>query len=199
MAVKNRLLTHSCGPRSEMLKKERHLVESNPGPKNKEKRQVRGERSSSFKHMNTQVPDYQWLDVAAQINGLDAADVVSPHYMALKPVFRQHVQGPFSLKIDQFAFVLRVDGCMGTWDLPLLSHIDLNKRNRCISIDVHVPGHVWKAGHVPLAEHIAGAFTEGMVQMINRATDAKIEVRDAYLKAGLKAALADYKKWAARA
>ena len=180
-------------------KKERHLVETNPGPGNKEKWAGKRRKAAHSKHMNTQVPDYQWLDVAAQVSGLDADEVVSLHHMALKPVFRQHVQGPFSLKIDQFAFILRVDGCVRTWDLPLLSHIDLNKRNRCISIDVHVPGHVWKAGHVPLAEHIAGAFTEGMVQMINRATDAKIEVRDAYLKAGLKAALADYKKWAAQA
>jgi hypothetical protein len=139
---------------------------------------------------------FDWIEIGAQISGPDAYEFMAPHFKVLHASMDKHVSGPFSDKISQFSFLLRVDGSVRSWDLPRLSHIDLNKRNKYISIDVHIPGKVWKSGDVSVAKHIGDAFREGLRQMIECLKLKGVDVRAGDVTSALNAALTDYTEWA---
>jgi hypothetical protein len=133
-----------------------------------------------------------WYELAAQVSGPDAGAVMRSHILAIKQAFRENAHGPFATVIDQFTFILRVDGSVRTWSIPEVGGIDFNPKKKYISIDIHIPLGVWQAGDRSVCHHIDRTFRLGLADMITKLQSKSVSVDEEAAKDSLSKALRQY-------
>jgi hypothetical protein len=144
------LIETQRGPRVEILAIERELVETNPGPLNKEP--WAGKR----KKVTT-------LDVSAQFGGRDASATVLPHFRALKAAMRGRTVGGFPFA--ELAFILRVDGNVNTYGHSGAGNVEFDKKGQFVAVDIGLTH-----------DDLSGANAAELAALISRHMMASIEV-----------------------
>ena len=76
------------------------------------------------------------IDFSAQFGGNDAADVVLPHFRALKAAAKGVCFEGFSL--PELSFILRVDGEVNAYGLSGVGCLDFDKDNEYVSVDIGI-------------------------------------------------------------
>ena len=79
---------------------------------------------------------FSTIDFSAQFGGRDAADVVLPHFRALKAAARGARLAGFPFA--KLAFVLRVDGEVAQYGLSGVGNLDIDKDGDYLSIDLGI-------------------------------------------------------------
>lgn len=74
------------------------------------------------------------IDISAQFGGRDAAQVVLPHFRALKKAAKGKVLTDFPAR--DLTFILRVDGEVNTYGTPGASNIDVGRGGEYVSVDL---------------------------------------------------------------
>jgi len=77
------------------------------------------------------------IDFSAQFGGRDAAQVVLPHFKALKRAARETSLTGFPF--PKLAFILRVDGEVNTYGFRGAAHIDIDRKGDYVSVDIGIP------------------------------------------------------------
>ena len=94
------------------------------------------------------------IDVAAQFGGDDAAQLVLPHFRALKAALRGIAFDGFP--IPELAFILRVDGSVSAYGLSGAGNVEFDRKGRYVSIDIGITNaDLEGGGDAELAEFIA--------------------------------------------
>ena len=137
------------GPRREMLKKERELVERILVPKiGSLGRQRRTPRRRS------EMSDKPTVTVGVQTGDVPSGRAADPHIVAMRNLLQTHCRGPYSPDVDEFSLIFRIDGDIWHWEKGLRPHAP-PQEERYITIDIYVPG---RDGKVSAASRFASTW-----------------------------------------
>jgi hypothetical protein len=161
------------GLRKEMLAKERHNVETNPGPKT----MSRGQGSEGSLAMASQT-----ITLGMQTSVEDRT--TEPHVIALRKLLAEHCNGPFSEEVLEFAPILRVGGAMQEFDFVGCERIRRNRKARYITVDVAFPTTQWKGQNgLHVRQFLIQVVEMGLRCCLDRLRKDKVAVQEEKLLA----------------
>jgi len=135
------------------------------------------------------------ITIGVQVGGPKADEATNKHVLALRKVIREHLKGPYSPDVNEFALLLRVPGEIGRWDwfVEGCSRLRRNQKDRYISIDIGIPPDRWQ--NIPaqaLREYIAHCIREAFSRFVARLRKDKSPIDDAALMRDLSEAMKNY-------
>jgi hypothetical protein len=74
------------------------------------------------------------IGFAGQFGGPELVDIIFPHSRALRTAAKSAALSRFPL--PELAFILRVDGTVGQYDLSGPGNLDFDKRGKWVSVDI---------------------------------------------------------------
>ncbi len=106
------------------------------------------------------------FDVAAQFGGPDAAQVMVPHWRALKLAA---AEADFSsVPLKNITFILRVDGAVNTYDQSGAGRLKVDKKGAGVSVDIGLTrGDLAGRGPIDISEVIAKAIVSSADLLAN--------------------------------
>lgn len=134
------------------------------------------------------------FEIAAQFGGKDCSEVILPHFRAIKKALKKHRDSRYCDSIDEFSFLLRVDGQITQWEFYGCENIDFNLKERFISIDVGVPILIWKKSNKDIADYFSKSILEGADKMVEYLLEKNISIEKKALRNDLISALEGYVK-----
>jgi hypothetical protein len=140
------------------------------------------------------------LDCSSQVNGPEADLVMSKHWLGLKQAMLGVVANSVDPTIDQIAYILRIDGKFGSFDLD---GVDLRyskwfRRYRYVQIDIGVPIRRWEGrSDVEIAQFLAESLRQSVVLVKAVCDRAKLSCDEAALQTEIDQVAAAYlEQWA---
>jgi hypothetical protein len=124
-----------------------------------------------------------------------ADEATNSHCAELRKLLREHCAGPYSREIDEFAFVLRIDGDIWHWEFEGPDKLRLRRKARYITVDIGMPRSRWD-GVKPesIRSYLSDSLTQGLAQMMAALTKSKVEFDAARLSADFGDALRRYRE-----
>jgi len=117
------------------------------------------------------------VTLGADSGGPLASDTMRPFFMPLRKLLAQHCVGPYSTQIDEFAFVLRIDGDVCSFDFEGCDRLELKRRERYITTDIGVPETRWQSQKPrDIATYLCDCLAEGFRLMIDELRKQNIDV-----------------------
>lgn len=135
------------------------------------------------------------FDLSAQVKGPEADLATSEHWLSLKQAMRGVMATSVDPTIDQIAYILRVDGKFGSFDLD---GVDLRyskwfHRGRYVQIDIGVPIRRWEGkSDVEIAQFLAESLRQSVVLVKAVCDRAKLSCDEAALRTEIDQVAAAY-------
>ncbi len=142
---------------------------------------------------NTRGMSTNTITLGAQVGG-PMADASTNHVvMPLKKLLARHCVGPYIKEIDEFSFVLRIDGNLDAWNFEGCEKMRINRRHRYITIDIGVPEKRWRTNDkTSLATYLSDCVAEGLKMMVGKLRRSKMSIEDDRLFKDFETARAEY-------
>jgi len=119
------------------------------------------------------------ITLGVQAGDPEAGNTMNSFFMPLRKLLAKHCVGPYSTEIDEFAFVLRIDGKFGYWNFEGCDKLRINRRGRYITIDIGVPESRWRNNDANnIANYLVDCVAQGLKLMIAKLKKSKIDIRD---------------------
>lgn len=137
------------------------------------------------------MPPNETFELAAQISGKDADAAIDAHLRALKHAFAAYRDRSYSAEIDQFSFVLRVDGAVRSWGFTGTDAMRYNRKERYVTADIGVPKTWWEA--LPpetVSTQLKAALQQALVDQLGFLKQKGVRVDEPNVLADFSAALA---------
>lgn len=132
------------------------------------------------------------FDAACQLKGLDASEVMTPHWLAMKRAFKTDPNAICD-PLHSISFLLRIDGKFGTFNCKEAELPKLNRRGRSASVDIGIPISAWKERKdLEIAQYCRGAFRLGLDLVLELSKRRKIDVPDIQTRERLEKCLEHY-------
>lgn len=113
--------------------------------------------------------------------------------MALRKLLEKNCVGPYCKDIDEFAFVLRIDGDIWYWNFSGCEKLRLSKKHKYITVDVGVPKCRWQGRTAnEIRTYLADCVRQGLDMMVARLKKDKYEIDAIRLMADYERLLEDY-------
>ena len=118
------------------------------------------------------------ITLGVQAGDPDAGNATEPYFMPLRKLLAKCCVGPYSKDIDEFAFVLRIDGRFSHWNFEGCEELAVNRRERYITVDIGVPESRWKnqAGE-SIAKYLLDCVAEGLRLMVETLQKVKLDIQ----------------------
>ena len=116
------------------------------------------------------------------IVGVQAGDVpcsraTDPHIRLLRNLLQAHCQGPYSVEVEEFSLVIRIDGDIDHWEQEGCDRMRRSKRDRYITIDIYVPRHRWQGvSGMEIRAYLAACVEDAFQRMIAKLKTDKVAV-----------------------
>lgn len=121
--------------------------------------------------------DKPMIRMGAQVGGVAADQATDHHIMPLRKLLQAHCLGPYSVEVDEFSLVLRVDGDISYWNQEGCDRMRRRKKERYITIDIYVPRSRWE--NVPgleIRKYLAACVEDAFQRMIAKLRKDKVAV-----------------------
>ena len=117
------------------------------------------------------------VTLGADVVGPKAHEATESSIMLLRKLLAKHCVGHYSKDIDEFAFVLRIDGKVCSWNFKRCERLRLNRRSRYITVDIGVPQKRWGTNDgVGLARYLLDCVAEGLRLMVGKLQRSKLDI-----------------------
>lgn len=122
------------------------------------------------------------ITLGADVGGTDADEIMSPWFMPLRKLLAKHCTGPYSTAIDEFAFVLRIDGNICSWKFEGCDNLRVNRRRRNVTIDIGIPKMRWESNDgMRIGRYLIKCIFDAFIKIIGKIKMLKIDIQDAKL------------------
>ncbi|GAA5525735.1 hypothetical protein Maes01_02307 [Microbulbifer aestuariivivens] len=92
-------------------------------------------------------------------------------------MFKQLGEAGFCDQIDEFCFILRVDGEISQWEFEGCENIDVDLKERYVSIDIGVPKEMWQSqDEDAIRAYLVGCMQDGLQMMVRALEEKNIQV-----------------------
>jgi hypothetical protein len=147
------------------------------------------------KEARTPVEPASPITLGAQVGDQRANEATGVHHTDLRKLLRENCVGPYSAEIDEFAFVLRIDGDIWHWDFEGAEKLRLSRKRRYITVDIGVPRSRWQGVTAEeIRKYLADSLEQGLAQMVEKLTKSKIDVNAEALTADFSNALRKFQE-----
>ena len=139
--------------------------------------------------------------VGVQAGDLPASRATDLHIRSLRNLLQSHCRGPYSIEVEEFSLVIRIDGDIDHWEQEGCDRMRRSKKDRYITIDIYVPRQRWQGvSGDEIRRYLAACVEDAFGRMIAKLKKDKVAVDgDALLRdfAAVKAAYLDLQSVAA--
>ena len=133
--------------------------------------------------------------IASQYGGKDVFKVVSPLFRRLKPIVSEFEGKKYCNGIDYYSFVIRADGEIQQFEFEGLECLELDEKNKSITIDIGLPHHRWEGRtDKEIIDYLGTILLEGLDEMLKKFKEKEIEIDEKQIKLDFNEAV---RKWGA--
>jgi len=119
------------------------------------------------------------ISLGVQAGDRDADAAMERFYMPLRKLLAERCIGPYCSEVDEFAFVLRIDGTLWYWNFEGCDKLRLSRRDRYVTIDIGMSMERWKSSdQVAIAKYLVDCVESGLRLMVDKLKRSKLDVRD---------------------
>jgi hypothetical protein len=133
------------------------------------------------------VNNKNYITFGADIGGMQAVNIVQPHLIELRKLFKKYCNEPYSDVIDELAPIARVDGNIACWSFEGCQKLRLSKKERYITIDIGVPQNRWDGvDPFELRHYLINNVKQAIKLMVEKLEKEKIQVNSKRLFCDIK-------------
>ena len=127
-------------------------------------------------------PIKNFVTIGIQSGDEDSSNAVSEIILNLRKLFNQKMDKRYIQEVDEFSFVLRVDGKFSYWNFEGCEKLRIRKKDKYITIDIGVTKRIWQNFEVnELKEYLSNCILDGFNQFVKKFKKEKFIVQDELL------------------
>lgn len=120
-----------------------------------------------------------FVTIGIQAGDEKASEAVSEIILKLRKIFNAKLDKRYVDEVDEFSFVIRVDGDIWHWNFEGSERMRIRKKDRYITIDIGITKRIWENVEVSkLKEYISNSILDGFYQFIKKFKKEKFIVNE---------------------